>query len=228
MKSKKYFRILNIPLQEKDDSQIIFGGILILMLVVVINILPINSEFRIIIQLMLFLFSTAWAIHRAEVLNRNKIFWGILGFIFPPITLIILGFLETKIGVNPIKKIVSEYRRRFEEKTLNIELPEKDRIEFKSKIYEELSSQLKKDISNKLTELNIKPNAANKPDKTSSPSKFTIWIGGLITSLSTKRNNGKSENVQKNKINKVRTGYIFNFVVLMIIIAVLIYIIIKS
>ena len=223
MNPKKYFRILNLPLQEKDDLQIIFGGILILFLAVVINILPIDFEFRFVIQFILLLFSTSWAVHRAEVLNRNKIIWGILGFIFPPITLIILGLLETKIGISPIKKIVNKYRKKYEEKTLNIELPEKEGIEFKSKIYNELSTQLKNDISNKLTELNIQPHTKNKPDKTSSPSSFTIWIGGLITSLSSKSNNGQESN-----LNKARNGYVFNFVVLIIIIAVLVYIILKS
>jgi hypothetical protein len=220
MNRKKYSRILNIPLQEKDDSQIIFGGVLILILAVVINILPIDFEFRIVIQFILLLLSTAWAAHRAEVLNRNKIVWGLLGFIFPPITLIVLGFLETKIGISSIKKIVNEYRKKYEEKTLHIELPVKDGIEFKSKIYGELSNQLKKDISNKLMELNIQPDADSQSNATSSPSGFTIWIGGLISSLSTKTNKE-----QENNVNKARNGYIFNFVILIIIIAVLVYII---
>ncbi|WP_010518809.1 hypothetical protein [Croceivirga radicis] len=223
MNSKKYYRILNIPLQEKDDSQIILGGIFIFIIIIVTKILPIDFEFRVVIQFIILLFSSAWAAHRAEILNRNIIVWGILGFIFPPITLIILGLLGTRIGIEPIKKIVSKYRKKFEETTLNIELPEKDEIKFKSKVYGELSAQLKKDISKKFTELNIQPENISKPNKTSSPSSFTIWIGGLITALSSKGNHKEESNV-----NKARNGYLFNLVVLIIIIAVLVYIIFKS
>lgn len=228
MNSKKYFKILNIPLQEKSDSQIIFGGILILILAIITNILPIDFQFRIVIQFILLFFSTAWAVHRAEILNRNKIIWGILGFFFPPITLIVLGLLETKIGLTPIKKIVNGYRKKYEEKTFNIEQSEKDKIELKSKIYSELSTQLKKDIANKFTELNIQPDISVNQNETSSPSRFTIWIGGLITSLFSKSNNGQTKNTQENNVNKIRNGYVFNFVVLIILIAVFIYIIIKS
>jgi len=223
MNSKKYHRILNIPLQEKDDSQIIFGGVMILVVGGVVSILHIDFEFRIVIQLILVFLSTAWAVHRAEILNRNKIVWGILGFIFPPIALIILGLLETKIGVGPIKKIINEYRKKYEEKTSNIELPEKAGVQVKSKIYSELSIQLKKDISNKFTELNIQPDIASEPSETSSPSRFTIWIGGLIASLSSNSTKGQESN-----LNKARNGYVFNFVIVIIIIAVLVYVITKS
>ncbi len=219
MNSKEYYKILHTPLQEKDDTSLIYGGGIFLVLFVVINFIPIELALRMPVLLVIVFISVFWAIHRAEILNRNKIIWGICAFIFPPITLIILGLMGTKIGIKPIKKLVYEHRKKYEEKILNNKLPEKDAVALNSKIYTELSAQLKKDISSKFNELNIEPDS--EPNQPSSPSRFTIWIGGLTTSLSATKSNN-------NTIIKARNGYIFNFIILILIIAVLIYVIIKS
>ena len=219
MNSKEYSTILNIPLQEKEDSQILRGGIFMLIISVIINLLDLKFEVLIVLQFIISVFSALWAIHRAEILNRNKFFWGVLAFLFPPIILTILGFLKTNIKISSISNLVNEYRKKYELKTQNIDFPQKDKIELKSKIYNELSSELKQDISIELKKLNIQPEIIN----TVSPSSFTVGVGGLIASLFLKNNA-----TQKSTINKAKLGYIFNVIVLILLISVLSYIIIHG
>lgn len=219
MNSKEYSTILNIPLQEKEDSQIIRGGIFMLILSVIINLLDIKFEILVVLQFIISVFSALWAVHRAEILNRNKFFWGVLAFLFPPIILTILGFLKTNIKISSINSLVNEYQKKYELKTQNIEFPQKDKIELKSKIYNELSFQLKQDISIEFKKLNIRPDNNN----TVSPSSFTVGIGGLLASLFL-----KNSTTQKSTINKAKFGYIFNIIVLILLISILIYIIING
>jgi hypothetical protein len=219
MNSKEYSTILNIPLHEKEDSQILRGGILMLIITVIINLLNIKFEILIVLQFIISVFSALWAVHRAEILNRNKIYWGVLAFLFPPIVLTILGFLKTNIKISSINNLVTEYRKKYEFKTQDIDFPQKEKFALKSKIYNELSSQLKQDISIELKKLNIQPDKIN----TASPSSFTVGVGGLIASLFL-----KNSATQKSTINKAKLGYIFNVIVLLLLISVLIYIIIHG
>ncbi len=224
MNPKKYHRIVNVPLEEEDDMQIIVGGIIILILLIVVNVINIEFVFNFIIQIILFLFSAAWAAHRAEILNRNKFLWGIFGFLFAPITLVLLGLMRTKIEIKPIKKTINEFRREYEVKVSNIENVESDGIKLKLKLYHEYSIQLKINIISKLTELDIHPKSDSLTE-VPVPSNFVIWIGGIITSLFTKKNTSQIKNDEYDKLTKARVGYLFNLAVLISVIIILIYII---
>jgi hypothetical protein len=68
-----------IPIYLKTDTQILRGEVANFIIYGIIRII-----------------STILCLEIAERLNRNKIFWGIFGFILPPIALIIIAVISPK------------------------------------------------------------------------------------------------------------------------------------
>jgi hypothetical protein len=63
---------------------------------------------------------TIYVIKIAKKLKRPPFIWGFFAFIFPPITLIVIGFQDVKIVDKNIKKIVDELRLEFNTELLHI------------------------------------------------------------------------------------------------------------
>jgi hypothetical protein len=94
---------------------------------------------------------TVWVVKIAKKLNRSPLVWGLFGFIFPPITLIVIGFQDYKIGDKNIKKILEELRLDFNSELLHIkstkDLNERELNEVEIKLKEKFNQKLKDRIS---------------------------------------------------------------------------------
>ena len=94
---------------------------------------------------------TIYVVKIAKKLNRSPLIWGLFGFIFPPVTLITIGFQDYKINDKNIKKILDELRLDFESELLHIQstkdLSEEEFNEVEKKLKEKFDQKLKDRIS---------------------------------------------------------------------------------
>lgn len=92
-----------------------------------------------------------WVVKIAGKLNRPPFIWGFFGFIFPPITLIVIGFQDYKIADKKIKKIIDELRLDFNTEFLHIkstkDLSEAELNEVEIKLKEKFNQKLRDRIS---------------------------------------------------------------------------------
>jgi hypothetical protein len=104
------------------------------------------SEFVIIIAI------TVLVVKIAKKLNRPPVIWGICGFLFPPITLIVIGFQDYKISDKYIKGIIDELRLDFNTELLHIkstkDLSKEELKEVEAKLKVKFNQKLKDKISN--------------------------------------------------------------------------------
>ena len=82
-----------------------FVGILLAIINVIVYVVDIENtekamEVLLIGSLLLRILIVSWVVNIAKRQNRNVIGWGILAFLFPPITLIIIGLLRKKLILN--------------------------------------------------------------------------------------------------------------------------------
>ena len=103
------------------------------------------SEMAIIIAI------TVWVVKIAKKLNRPPVIWGICGFLFPPITLIVIGFQDYKVSDKYIKGIIDELRLDFNTELLHIkstkDLSKEELDEVEVKLKEKFNQKLKAMIS---------------------------------------------------------------------------------
>jgi|WetSurMetagenome_2_1015567.scaffolds.fasta_scaffold622523_1 hypothetical protein len=94
---------------------------------------------------------TVWVVKIAKKLNRPPVIWGICGFLFPPITLIVIGFQDYKVGDKYIKGIIDELRLDFNTELLHIkstkDLSKEELTEVEIKLKEKFNQKLKDRIS---------------------------------------------------------------------------------
>ena len=117
----------NVSIEPLDNSKAIRVGFLILILGVILKLFfsidigfnPVSVLNFAIAGFYLFIFIStlilrfviaAWAAKIANGLNRNSAFWALFTFIFPPLALIIIGFLDTKIENIDFKKVIDNCR----------------------------------------------------------------------------------------------------------------------
>lgn len=100
----------------------------------------------------------AWVMKIAKKLNRPPFLWGFFAVFFPPVTLIILGFQDYKIGDRYIKGILDLARLDFNaemtdiKKNQNLTSDELKRVELKLK--EKYMYDLRKRIRESMSDLN--------------------------------------------------------------------------
>jgi len=99
--------------------------------------------------LIIIIASTVWVVKIAKKLNRPPLIWGIFGFLFPPITLIVIGFQDVKIVDKNIKKIVDELRLEFNTELLHI----KSTKDLSVEELNEVEIKLKEKFNHKLKEI---------------------------------------------------------------------------
>jgi hypothetical protein len=94
---------------------------------------------------------TVWVVKIARKLNRSPVIWGICGFLFPPITLIVIGFQDYKVSDKYIKGIIDELRLDFNTELLHIkstkDLSKEELSEVEVKLKEKFNQKLKDRIS---------------------------------------------------------------------------------
>jgi len=102
-------------------------------------------------ELVIIIAITVWVVKIAKKLNRPPLLWGICGFLFSPITLIVIGFQDVKIEDKIIKKIVDELRLEFNTELLHIkstkDLSAEELHEVEIKLKEKFIQKLKDRIS---------------------------------------------------------------------------------
>lgn len=136
----------DLTLDKKFEWSMLAGAII----VIGINILILSSfqnSFSLIIflQLAIAVFCSIWCSYRARKLNRSRVIWGIAGFIFSPLTLMILCFLQPYIEDDIIRNIVSEKRKAFAEKINKVgeeSLAENERNVIRKKVTLEMRNEI--------------------------------------------------------------------------------------
>jgi hypothetical protein len=95
--------------------------------------------------------TTIWVVRIAKKLNRSVILWGLCGFLFPPVTLIVIGFQNYRIADKNIRKIVNDLRMDFETELLHIkstdDLSEEELNAVEIKLKEKFNQKIKDRIS---------------------------------------------------------------------------------
>ncbi len=227
MNPKKYYKLLNIPLVEEADTKIIALGCFTILFSITIIISDLPKQLSVIL-LLIRIFSFFYAIHKAELLNRNKFFWGILSLITPSIALITIGLLHFNIDIKPLKTLVKNHRDEYQKKVSNLNLINNTDTKLASEIYLEHNEKLKASIKNKLDELTIYPQKTASIEM-NEHSNITVIIGSYIFFLLSfgKRSIGSIKD-DKNIANNARVGHIFYLVILIIIIVIIINLLRKS
>jgi len=134
---------------------------------------------------------TLWVIKIAGKLNRSPYLWGFFGFVFPPITLIVLGFQDYKINDKKIKKIVDELRLDFESELLHIQstkdLSEEEMSEVEMKLKEKFKQKLKDRISdNRFKEMMYSGNMTAQ-DKIEEQNNLEVEEEEIVQSVSNQK-----------------------------------------
>lgn len=100
---------------------------------------------------MIHIITAIFVIKIARRLKRSPVIWGLSGFIFPPITLIVIGFQDVKIEDKNVKKIVDALRLDFETELLHIkstdDLSEKELNEVEMKLKEKFNQKIRDRIA---------------------------------------------------------------------------------
>jgi hypothetical protein len=109
------------------------------------------SELLYLSEVVIIIAITVWVVKIAKKLNRPPVIWGICGFLFPPITLIVIGFQDYKIGDKYIKGIIDELRLDFNTELLHIkstkDLSKEELNEVEAKLKEKFNQKLKNRIA---------------------------------------------------------------------------------
>lgn len=92
-----------------------------------------------------------WVVRIAGKLNRSQILWGILAFIFGPVTLIVIGFMDYRIEDKNVKKILDELRLDYSSEYLHIkstkDLTRVELAEVEVRLKEKFQQKLRERIS---------------------------------------------------------------------------------
>ena len=109
----------------------------------------------------------------AKRLNRPAVTWSIFGFIFPPITLIILGFQDYKVEDKNIKKMIDDVRLDLRAELVNIKSTQDLTSEEIDKTETELKEKYKQILRKNVTDYlaTSKANSA-KEDKLTGTIQF--------------------------------------------------------
>jgi amino acid permease len=100
---------------------------------------------------------TVWVVKIARKLNRAPVIWAIFAFLFPPLTLIVLGFQDYKIEDKYIKWIVDQARIDFDmelsdiKNTQNLTAEQLKNVELRLK--EKYSNNLREKIRESMYDL---------------------------------------------------------------------------
>ena len=113
------------------------------------------------VELILRISCTVWCIIEAAKLNRSILFWGILTFAIPPISMILLGFKDLSLN-DELKKVYNKYQSEFFIESLKLkknfekgkitELVLKERVSSLKEKYEESMNSEMKVIENMIEE----------------------------------------------------------------------------
>ncbi len=143
MNQKKYYRTLNSPLLEINDSRIIVTGFIVFILLTIPSFIRIYFEYKLIYVIVIRLLSLLYVLHKVESLNRNRLFWGLIAVLYPPLALIILGLSNFKIHIKPIKEIIKNYRLKYNSEISKLKKTEQYTINAELKLKNEYQIALK-------------------------------------------------------------------------------------
>jgi hypothetical protein len=92
-----------------------------------------------------------WVVKIAMKLKRSPIIWGLCALLFPPVTLIVIGFQGYKIGDKNVRNIVNELRLDFESELLHIrstkDLTGEELSEVELKLKEKFNQKIRERIA---------------------------------------------------------------------------------
>lgn len=105
---------------------------------------------------------TIWVVRIAAKLNRSTFFWGLFGFIFPPITLIVIGFKDYRIEDENIRKIIEETRLDFRAELSTIKNAQNLSEDKLNQIEIELKERYNNELRKKILDFTAKERAKQK------------------------------------------------------------------
>jgi len=92
-----------------------------------------------------------WVVKISTKLNRSPVIWGVCALLFPPVTLIVIGFQGYRIKDKIVRNIVSELRLDFESELLHIQstkdLTEEEFREVELKLKDKFNLKIKERIA---------------------------------------------------------------------------------
>jgi hypothetical protein len=134
---------------------------------------------------------TVFVVRIAKKLNRSPIIWGLFGFIFPPITLITIGFQDYKINDKNIKRILDELRLDFESELLHIQstkdLSEEEFNEVEKKLKEKFDQKLKDRISESKFNERMYPGNIIEQDRIEEQNNIEVEEDEIVQSVSNQK-----------------------------------------
>ena len=170
---RNYQRLISLPVNQKEekDYRLIYLSIIYTIIFLIINLSDLKYTLYVIIFVLICKFALFfYTLHRAELLNRNRLLWCSLVLINSGVPSLILGFLGYKIHDKKLKPIVSEIREKYELEITKFT----NKVELK-KIKTSYQNSLRKEVKNYLEENNIQDSKYVKlPEKEKAPINLKV------------------------------------------------------